>query len=449
MRVEWQPDVASGTVSARNVQQGLLEFCCTMQVTQDFSLARNRLVVPACRRNASRRFRGYRMVPLRRPCHHNGLTPMALQARCRGRWLGLVGPDCIGGHDWQPNLPRTVTATIWFDCPLAHPRFTFAGPQFRNWHNNYRYRGCKLQRTFYLLIDERPTSMVVPGRYPGRHRAAVSITDHADHDSNERVAALWYGHSDARAPTSKSRPPAGFVGLRLPFTKSVFTATPQSDGAGLHNPRFADLCREGHDAGIEICPHGVHSTEQPAVAELEALLSPFAEFKPLTWIDHGNRFLSNYGRRGWDAADEYTLLPWLDRLGIKHVWGRLDFGQSPPRGQLDQMAIDPYCGWSYIRDLPEHAVRSLRARRPWAILHSGSALAFQLIPERTMLEYFLTQRSIQRVMKLDGSAILPALWYSTRMLGGFALPPGCIRRASTPPRRAPRAQSRAGILPRA
>ncbi len=421
----WRSDVAAGNVSVQQLRDEVLCFTCELKVLDDFTSAgiswTMRLRVQSPRVLSG----SYRMQPLVHPQHHNGLTPLALQARAGERWVGLLAPDSSVGHDFDVDHAGLVTCTTWLDHPLAHPRFTFEGPQFRNWHNAYRFRaGTVLHRHVYVTLSDTPRPLMVLGRYPGRCRAVFSITDHADHDSCERLAVLWHGTSRSRDQVSGTSTAAGFVGLRLPFTKSVFTATPRHDGAGLHYRPFADLCREGHAAGIEICPHGVHSTRQPAVAELAGLLAPFEEFKPLTWIDHGNHFLSNYGRRGWDPDDEFTLLPWLDRLGIKYVWGRLDFGQSLPRARLDQAAIDRFCGWSYLRDIPKHALRSLTAGRPWAALHGLSSLAFQLVPERTMRQYFLAQCKIQRVMKADVTAIPGAIWQSGKMAAALTLPPG-------------------------
>ncbi|MDG2380769.1 MAG: hypothetical protein P8N76_03770 [Pirellulaceae bacterium] len=364
----------------------------------------------------------YRFDTLGKTQLNGALTPVALQAAVGPYHLSLVGSGPLPAHRWEVGeTANRLAIEFWLDHQFAHPRFSFEGPDYRNWHNPYDLQvGQQLEFSFYLCVSRTPVPIVVPGRYPQRNRAVFSITDHADHDSCERVNALWHGHS---RPSSRN-PTAGFIGRKLPFTKSVFPATPKSDGPGLHNPDFVRVCRDGHAGGIEICPHGVHSSVQPRVNELEALLSPFDEFKPRTWIDHGNRFLSNYGRRGWDPSDEYSLHPWLDRLGIRYIWGRLDFGHALPQGQLDQLETQQFCGSAYIRDLPSNTRRALAAKRPWAVLHGMSVLAYQLIPEKTMLQFFLAQRKIQRVMSADLAAVPGAFWQSTKMAAALALPPG-------------------------
>ena len=362
----------------------------------------------------------YRLRKLEGEQLNGALTPVLLRSELAGHHLSVVGSRWLPVHAFQKKAGE-VDMTFWLDHGLAHPRFSFEGPQYRNWNNAYQWSAtAQLDFDLFIQSSPQPRPLLIPGRFPKRHRAVFSITDHADHDSCERVDALWYGSS--RTPDASRK--SGFVGLSLPFTKSVFTATPEADGPGLHNPKFTEVCRAGHESGIEICPHGIHSAVQPKVSEIESLLRPFEEFQPKTWIDHGNRFLSNYGRRGWDPNDEYSLHPWLDRLGIRYVWGRVDFGHALPQEQLDQLNVSQFSGRSYLRDLPSNTRRALKAKRPWAVLHGMSVLAYQLIPEKTMLQFFLAQRRIQRVMQADVTAIPGAMWQSGRITAALLLPPG-------------------------
>ncbi len=423
--LDWEAPGACGSVTARIVNPEVIELRCELVCTKVCQPEAWGWSLRALWAEPQVLTDSYRLESPQTARRGNRLTPVVLRGRGAGGWLTLLGVAPLAGHEWTLGDEGEVRATFWLDHHLAHPRFTFEGSQFRNWHNAYRLSaGHRLAYRAHVWCVSQPMPLVVPGRYPRRCRAVFSITDHADHDSCERLAALWYGDSREPEKSSSAKEPAGFVGLRLPLTKSVFTATPQADGPGLHYPRFAELCRVGYRAGIEICPHGVHSTNQPQVAELEALLGPFEEFHPLTWIDHGNRFLSNYGRRGWNPDDEFTLHPWLERLGIRFVWGRLDFGHALPHGQLDQLEVERFCGWSYVKDLPLNAVRALAAGRPWAVLHGLSTLAFQLIPERTMLPYFGAQRSIQRVMRADVRAVPKAVASAGRIAADLTLPPG-------------------------
>ena len=408
-----------GNVCVRQISPRLIEASCTWICKQLFCPLEIVWEGTAQLAEACVLSNDYRFDSLKDRQFNAALTPVALRATTGTHFISIVGSCSLPAHAWHAAGSQ-IRMQFWLDHHLAHPRFTFEGTQYRNWNNRYElHPGQQRQFVFYLSASQTPQPIVVPGRYPKQNRAVFSITDHADHDSCERVNAIWYGSS-----RQNTNGPAGFIGLRLPFTKSVFPATTEADGPGLHNEKFAAVCRAGHEAGIEICPHGVHSSLQPQVDELESLLSRFDEFRPRTWIDHGNRFLSNYGRRGWDPSDEYSLHPWLDRLGIRYVWGRLDFGHALPRGQLDQLQIERFCGSSYIRDLPSNTKRAIAAKRPWAMLHGMSVLAYQLIPEKTMLQFFLAQRRIQRVMNADLRAVPGAAWQSGKMAAALMLPPG-------------------------
>jgi hypothetical protein len=421
----WQHDQLRGELRVTLGRDGAVTVCCRATVERELALPaiawRWRLPMRDVRTLTD----AYRWEPLNEPRIAGRLTPLAVTGRGPHGHLAVVAETAVPGHATAPLSKSGIELTVWLDHPLAHPRFTFDGPQFRNWHNAYQLRaGTSLSCTLHLLPSDRPWPLVLPGRYPERCRGLFAITDHADHDSCPKLAALWYGRSRSASGAAGAERREGFVGLKLPFTKSVFTATPERDGPGLHYEPFAELCRAGHRAGIEICPHGIHSTNQPQVSEIRALLEPCRAFGPKTWIDHGNRFLSNYGRRGWNPNDEFSLLPWLDDLGIRYVWGRIDFGHALPGGRLNQLAVQRFRGLQYLHDLPRSAWRAMRICRPWAALHGASSLAFQLLPEPTMMQYFRAQRAIQRVMRADVSAIPTATWNTLRMAGALAVPPG-------------------------
>jgi hypothetical protein len=91
---------------------------------------------------------------------------------------------------------------------------------------------------------------------------------------------------------------------------------------------------------------------------------------------------------------------------------------------LNQLAVDRFCGMAYLKDLPQNAWRALKSRRPWAAMHGASSLAFQLLPEPTMMQFFRAQRAVQRVMKADVTAVGTAAWNSLRMAGALAAPSG-------------------------
>lgn len=423
--IVWQHDGLRGSLRLESRCDGAITICCEAiterLVTMPPIAWRWRFPIE----DANVLSHGYRWQPLQESQVEGRLTPLAMTGQRRLGRLTVVAGKALPAFAAARLSHSGVELTVWLDHPLAHPRFTFDGPQFRNWHNEYRFEsGRRVSAVLHLLSSDRPWPLVLPGRYPAGYRGVFSITDHADHDSCPKLAALWYGSSRRTGQPAGTARPDGFVGLKLPMTKSVFTATPEPDGPGLHHAPFAELCRAGYRAGVEICPHGIHSTNQPQVSEIPALLEPFREFEPKTWIDHGNRFLSNYGRRGWNPDDEFSLLPWLDDLGIRYVWGRIDFGHALPGGKLNQLAVERFRGLQYLGDLPQSVWRAMRTRRPWAALHGLSCLAFQLLPEPTMLQYFRAQRAIQRVMRADVTAIPTATWNSLRMAGALAVPPG-------------------------
>lgn len=412
--VVWSHESFEGRTSVQRINETTFEFRCQMETLQTCEIKRIGWSIKMPARTASVIDSRYRWeVCGSKPKLVDAWTPLAIKAKLAGegaiQYAQIVAVNRLPAS--HVRLHRgTLEWSAWLDHEAAHPRFTFVGPLERNWHNTYQYRpGEVIDFSFRVMLTERPVPFMVPGRYPGRRRGLVCITDHADHDTCERFAALMFGSSHP-SEYRQQGVRDGFAGLGLPFTKSVFSQTNEPDGAGLHNPRFAKLCDEAHECGIELGPHGVHRTRDPDPSEYPGLMKPFEKYGALTWIDHGRSFQCNYGRSGWDPSHTHNLHQMLDQLKLRFLWGRLDFGQAVPNRVLDQLRIDQFSGWNYLRDLPRTAYRAIRDRRPWAFVHELATLLFQLIPDQAIGQYFRMQGSIQSVLwrgKL--SAVIPAV----------------------------------------
>ena len=173
----------------------------------------------------------------------------------------------------------------------------------------------------------------------------------------------------------------------------------QPDGAGLHNAEFKQICHEAEQVGIEICPHGIHHMVQPPAKKVSELLTCFRDFQTRTWIDHGFSFRTTYVKEGWDPASQYYLIPHLDDLNIKYLWGFLDFGQAVPGRNLDQLQIGSYSAFQFLKDQMRLAGRAIRKRKPWVIPHGMSVVLFQLLPDAGLSRFFKLQLLIASIMR--------------------------------------------------
>ncbi|MCA9187370.1 MAG: hypothetical protein R3E01_29385 [Pirellulaceae bacterium] len=366
----------------------------------------------------------YRLEALRGKQTVDRWTPLVLRGRYSGGHVQMVSVQ----HPVLTHVeavPGGCRAVLYVDHQASHPRFSFRTDYSRNWKSQYQYAaGQRLAVSLVLQISDMIVPIIVAGRYPRRYRAAMTITDHADHDTLAKWSALLCGHSENGNRPAQYR--EGFAGLGLRFTKSVYPHTPGSRIASIQWPEFKQLCHFAADTGIEICPHGVDSATQPTPGEMANVLAPFAEFRPRTWIDHGFSLSSNYTLQGWSPDSEYELLSHLDRLGIRYVWSFLDFGQVPPRGRLNQFAMQRFSGVNYLLDLPSLFARAMKARNPLPFLHGWSVLLFQLVPDASMSEFFALQRQAQAVLRRGGYRAIPALARTLLRVVGKSLRPSEI-----------------------
>ena len=398
----WSNDCAQGVIEMRRVADDVFHLHCEIEATTEFSP-----------QSISWRFRlplrdgkilqsNYQRQKIAKSNTHVPWTPLFIQGRWKSKFVSLVS----SGNDLFvefTNSDSQLLFTVWMDHVNSHPRFTFAGESFREWTSEYRYRpGKSIRADLYLLISDQPIAVPVLGRYPGDFQAVMSISDHADHDSCAKFSALLYGSSEAE--TAK-RINSGFATLQLPFTKSIFPDCKLKDGPSILEPNFKKLCVQAHQANIEICPHGIHqsNTNPENAAEL---LRPFEEFQPATWIDHGTLYKPCYFNSGQDPQSQHYLIPHLERLGIRYIWGFVNFLHVAPGGQLDMLRVRGFTAKPLLKSWPSTLRQAMQTYRPWTVPNALSTFLFQVMPEASYDEYWEFRRAALNVFwnkKISGT----------------------------------------------
>lgn len=365
----------------------------------------------------------FRMRQVRRPAIVDAWTPLAVSGQVANRYLQVREVERPMVSRIQPVSHDIVRITSFLDHQKAHPRFHFDDQLRRHWRSAYEWpAGICLEWEMQFVLTDRPLPIVVPGRLTDAYQAAMTITDHADHDSCEKFNALLYGDEDASIEQHQ-----GFAGLGLGFTKSVFSATKDDQGPGLQNSKFLRVCKTAAEAGIEICPHGIHQTTQPKADDVATQLSCFETFETESWIDHGFSFLTTYAKEGWNPQSPFYLLPHLDHLGIKYLWGFLDFGQAVPGQNLDQLQIHRFSGWQFLKDQFRLVPRAFRLRRPWAIAHGLSVILFQTLPDEALRRFFQIQMATTAVMRQRSVRRIPGAVSEAIQLAFLLLQPKSLR----------------------
>ena len=224
----WQCTDCVGQVCVVRAGEFAFDIEQSLTVTEDFSITsiayRMHLQIANARILDSR----YRLVEIGRVAQIDTWTPVALVGQIDDRYFQLVSVE----RPIQTVVRRTsangLTLVSFLDHELAHPRFHFDFEKRRNWRSRYEFRaGAKLRCSFRLVVSHCSRPVVVPGRLPGRYQAAMTITDHADHDTSEKFRALLYGVEDGEVGNGR-----GFAGTQ--------TAIYQ---VGLHGDGTAGWCR--------------------------------------------------------------------------------------------------------------------------------------------------------------------------------------------------------------
>ena len=396
--VGWRSELCEGKTRVVRISERVIEFATSLTFSSTCKPNDIGWLVEATVVNPRWLDHQYRMQPATGTLLIDAWTPLLVKGQTGSTpsHFQLVGSTffpAVTLNSQSIGNASKLSATIWLDHHHTHPRFSFTGERFWNWHNQYTFEaGQTLGANFRVVLDRDERPSVVCGRFPDRKQAMISITDHADHDTCRKVSALFFGSS---IESEQQTQPQGFAGLRLPFTKTVFTKTDDTNGAGLHNPEYVEICDRAHAAGLEIGPHGIHETVEPPLAEFAELIEPFKRYSPNTWIDHGRSFHCNYRLSGWNADHEYNLEQVLGPLGIDCVWAGFDFGLAVPNRCLNQLQMRNFSGSRFLRDLPRSTWRAIRSGRPWAIAHELATIVFQMMPDRAMKQYFEMHRHME------------------------------------------------------
>ncbi|MBI3073370.1 MAG: hypothetical protein HYY84_14750 [Deltaproteobacteria bacterium] len=286
---------------------------------------------------ADRAFRFQPLLPGHR-AHQDPSSPHAVRLGDGDSTVTFPGYDNFPSIEVERFAENDTRIRFELDHAANHPHFSYACEATRKpkanrfgfaWDPDVREpartelsaltRKKGDVRTFAFRFSVgRPREIYWKAREAAPYRAVMVFTDHADQALYERFRAVLYGDSDPARHNS-----GGFLGHRLPFTKSVFT---RNDGATLQLARadYRAMALEAAARGVEFGPHTVTSnrdTREQTAAGLEV----FAKLGATTWIDHSP--LTNceaIGNQGWNPASPYYVLDFLKRFGYRALWSPVD-----------------------------------------------------------------------------------------------------------------------------
>ena len=143
---------------------------------------------------------------------------------------------------------------------------------------------------FAIYFGEIPVTIPRLMLIPNGFTAGYVFTEHADETSIETQRAVYFG-SEEIIDTSNAI--GGFVGNRIPVTKSVFYSNPgDTINMSIHNSsessEYTDFLNQLFAAGLyDICLHTPEFLNSNRAILEESIEFMKIRFNTITWIDHG------------------------------------------------------------------------------------------------------------------------------------------------------------------
>lgn len=296
------------------------------------------------------------------------------------------------GSDWK--------LTLYLDAAALHPRWNI-GPSGRvSTANPVCGPGKAIEITLLLsrINGAANEQASIPGRFPAGAEASLTITDHCDFDSAERLRVFLSGDSERR----------GWLGRGLRVTKSVFAlpcdVKTETRAASLDDREYRLLIEVLQRDGAEIVPHGLSQAGEVKAVEFERALAAFAAtWQPGTWIDHGCGLAYCYSSAG--ARDiRYRLLDRLRENGFVGLWAYHDVPTDPR--SLNLLAPRP----ATFLGIADAVIHHLRNGRPGAALHYLRTATVQRLDGRFRypIQELLSTVRIAAITKLGAAGLRAA-----------------------------------------
>ncbi len=180
---------------------------------------------------------------------------------------------------------------------------------------------------FAIYFGEIPVTIPRLMLIPNGFTAGYVFTEHADETSIETQRAVYFG-SEEIIDTSNAI--GGFVGNRIPVTKSVFYSNPgDTINMSIHNSsessEYTDFLNQLFAAGLyDICLHTPEFLNSNRAILEESIEFMKIRFNTITWIDHG--FYSGKENResfvcdGFNSESDYYVADLWQKYNTLYFW---------------------------------------------------------------------------------------------------------------------------------
>jgi len=225
--------------------------------------------------------------------------------------------------DTKRNL-LFVNLEYYLDHPFIHIPFQEdGGGKWVDLSTAKYIAGDERNNNFSIYFGDNPKVtpriMLVPKGY----LAGYVFTEHADGGNISTHRAAYFGSEDI---SSVGDALGGFVGHKIPVTKSVFYNVESLSGQSIpDDPQFLDFLDQLNETGYyDICLHTPDGSNSNREVLKESIQFMKDRFDARTWIDHGmysgkiNR--ESFVADGLNPNSEYYAADLWEKYGIRYFW---------------------------------------------------------------------------------------------------------------------------------
>jgi hypothetical protein len=235
------------------------------------------------------------------------------------------------GQDTMESMYLTfsgVNSLIRFysDFGLNHPHYYFTKDSNNVIYTNETQRtaGDTYSASVTFTVDTTESwPYLVKTRQPYGYDAILTLSNHSDNETLDRLKAVAYGTTNESDPNYGKK---GIAGRGIGWTKAVFVSD-ASPYASLADANFKTLTDKLYRDGVEIIGHSITpATDSRTV--VASGLATLSQYNARNWIDHG----ASGGMGNWeDLASQGAIkdsgnyiLDLLDQYNYQYAWSYLD-----------------------------------------------------------------------------------------------------------------------------
>lgn len=160
----------------------------------------------------------------------------------------------------------------------------------------------------FLIFEEQPISLQI-NRWLGDRRAALSITNDADGETYDRLAAIYYGTNNPDSPLYKNQ---GIIANNIKISHTTF---------GTNHSLLKDIHDDIINYGNSIGYHTFENHEDPPGSNAQALLHDLQPYNVRLWIDHS---VPNnpecFAYNGLLEGSPHYIGDVINQTNIKYAW---------------------------------------------------------------------------------------------------------------------------------